>query len=298
MYAGQKSVRGGIQDFLCPFTDMYIAQGSGGSYSHKGTMANDVRGAEAGVRYPYYAPCDVECIWTLPSFGEAMWRSTTKVRFANGNIDYATFMTAHDDSFDATVGQIVPQGTQLGNMGTKSPKGDVTGVHCHIEIAQHWYDASNWQQNQYGNWCFPDETDTDDCYFVNDTNIIEGYGGSWKKLEDVPVKEEKNITPIVEKDEYKDQIEVKASQLRVRIEPSLNAEAIGHANIGFYNYLETKDNDGYTWYRISDNNWIAYNEEWENVYPAKPKEEFIQLKVLDKKDGYVLVDLGKVWIKK
>ena len=124
MYAGQKSERAGIQDFLCPFTDMYIAQGSGGSYSHKGTMANDVRGAEAGVRYPYYAPCDVECIWTFPSFGEAMWRSTTKVRFANGNIDYATFMTAHDDSFDATVGQIVPQGTQLGNMGTKSPKGE------------------------------------------------------------------------------------------------------------------------------------------------------------------------------
>ena len=28
MYKGQKSVRGGIQDFLCPFTDMYITQGS------------------------------------------------------------------------------------------------------------------------------------------------------------------------------------------------------------------------------------------------------------------------------
>lgn len=193
MYAGQKSERAGIQDFLCPFTDMYIAQGSGGSYSHKGTMANDVRGAEAGVRYPYYAPCDVECIWTLPSFGEAMWRSTTKVRFANGNIDYATFMTAHDDSFDATVGQIVPQGTQLGNMGTKSPKGDVTGVHCHIEIAQHWYDASNWQKNQYDIYCFPNETDTDDCYFVDNTNIINGMGGSWKKLEDVPVATDKYI---------------------------------------------------------------------------------------------------------
>jgi len=190
MYAGQKSVRGGVQDFLCPFTDMYITQGSGGAYSHKGTMANDVRGAEAGVRYPYYAPCDVECVWTYPASGQAMWRSTNRVRFANGNIDYATFVTCHDDSFDAIPGLRVSQGTQLGNMGMR---GNATGVHCHIEIAQHWYDASNWQKNQYGIWCFPNETDTDDCYFVNDTNIINGMGGSWKRTEDVPVKEDKYI---------------------------------------------------------------------------------------------------------
>ena len=182
MYAGQKASKDGIQYFLCPFTDMYITQGSGGAYSHKGTMANDVRGTEPGVRYPYYAPCDVECIWTLPSFGEAMWRSLEKVRFANGNIDYATFVTCHDNDFNATVGMRVAQGVQLGNMGTKSPKGDVTGVHCHIEIAQHKYDASNWQPNQYGIYCFPNETDTDDCYFVNDTNILNGMGGNWKMI--------------------------------------------------------------------------------------------------------------------
>lgn len=190
MYAGQKSIRAGVQDFLCPFTDMYITQGSGGSYSHKGTMANDVRGIEPGVRYPYYAPCDVKCIWTYPSSGQAMWQSLNKVRFANGNIDYATFVTAHDDSFDAYVGQLVPQGNQLGNMGMK---GNVTGVHCHIEIAQHKYDYSNWQKNAYGIWRFPNETDTDDCYFVDNTNVINGMGGSWKHLSDVPVKEDKYI---------------------------------------------------------------------------------------------------------
>ena len=32
MFKGQKSRRGGIQDFLCPFTDMYITQGSNGAY--------------------------------------------------------------------------------------------------------------------------------------------------------------------------------------------------------------------------------------------------------------------------
>lgn len=106
------------------------------------------------------------------------------------------------------------------------------------------------------------------------------------------------ICPNVPRDEYKNQIEVKVEKLRIRTTPSLNGDILGFAGIGFYNYQETKEADGYLWYRIADNNWVAYNEEWENVYPAKPKKEYIEIEILDKKDGYVLVDLGKVWIKK
>lgn len=105
------------------------------------------------------------------------------------------------------------------------------------------------------------------------------------------------ITPNVERDEYKNQIEVKVEKLRVRTQPTTSADILGFATMGFYNYYEVADHDGYTWYRIADSQWIAYNEEWENVYPAKPKKEYINLEILDKKDGYVLVDLGKVWIK-
>lgn len=182
MKKGQKSVRGGIEDFLCPFTDMYITQGSGGSFSHKGTMANDVRGSQAGVRYPYYAPCTCVCKAVYPSSGQSMWQSTDKVRFANGRIDYATFMIAHDDSQDCFVGQKVPQGNQLGNMGTK---GYATGVHCHIEISQSA--DTTWRKNQYGNYCFNNEYDTDDSYFVDGTNILNGMGGNWRTTDKVPV---------------------------------------------------------------------------------------------------------------
>ena len=49
MRKGDKSVRLGIEDFLCPFTDMYITQGSMSNYTHKGIMANDVRGKYSGV---------------------------------------------------------------------------------------------------------------------------------------------------------------------------------------------------------------------------------------------------------
>jgi hypothetical protein len=117
-----------------------------------------------------------------------MWQSLEKVRFANGNIDYATFVTAHDETFDAQVGQIVRQGDQLGNMGNKAGGGGQSfGVHCHIEIAQHKYDISNWKKNGYGIYCFPNETDTDDCYFVDNTNIIYGMGGNWKYISQIPV---------------------------------------------------------------------------------------------------------------
>ena len=159
--------------------------------------------------------------------------------------------------------------------------------------------------NGIGHIAIFDNWDGEKCWYFSQ-NYPKGsnchlqviYDGNWhafrlKKAE--PPKAE--ITPNVERDEYKNQIEVKVEELRVRTTPSLNGEILGYANVGLYNYYEMTSADDYTWFKIADNQWIAFNEEWETVYPAKPKEEFIQLKVLDKKDGYVLVDLGKVWIK-
>lgn len=181
MRKGDTSSYNGVQNFLCPFTDMYITQGSNGAFSHKGTMANDVRGLDVGVRYPYYAPCDIKCLKVYTSSGQSMWQSLEKVRFANGRIDYATFMIAHDDTQDCYEGQILRQGIhQLGNMGTK---GNATGVHCHIEISQS--KDTSWFKNEYGIYKFNNEYDTDDCYFVDNTNIINGMGGNWRTTDSI-----------------------------------------------------------------------------------------------------------------
>ena len=184
MYKGQKSIRGGIEDFLCPFTDMYITQGSNGNYSHKGIHANDVRGKVSGIKYPYYAPCTSKCIKTYPETGQVMWQSINKVRFSNGRVDYATYMTAHDNTMDAKIGQIVKQGEQLGNMGDK---GNATGVHCHIEVSQS--NDTTWKKNEYGNYQFNNEYDLDDCYFVDYTNILYGMGGNWRTTGEISVIE-------------------------------------------------------------------------------------------------------------
>ena len=188
-----RSIRDGIEDFLCPFEYMFITQGSGGTFSHKGTMANDVRGVVVGERDAYFTPCTSKCLKVYPSSGQSMWQSINKVRFANGRIDYATYMIAHDDSQDCFIGQVVKQGEQLGNMGTK---GYATGVHCHIQISQS--SDTSWYKNQYGIYQFNNEYDTDDCYFMDHTIILEGMGGSWKYLKDVPVENNLDVGSIYE----------------------------------------------------------------------------------------------------
>ena len=159
---------------------------------------------------------------------------------------------------------------------------------CHVAVFDSWDGYSCWYFSQNPNPCR-----------VMQVNGLGNPRAFRRKKETPPAPEPTPvITPNVERDEFKDQIEVKegVTNLNIRTTPSLSAESIGKANPGFYNYFETAEADGYLWYRISDSNWIAYSEEWEVVYPAKPKEEFIQYKVLDKKDGYVLIDLGKVWV--
>lgn len=187
MNKGEKSVRNNIQDFLCPFTDFYLTCGPNESKYHMGTMAIDVRGIEAGVRYPYYAPADVKCIRTYPESGQVMWQTMWDVRCSNGYIGKVTFMTVHDDTMDAYPELVVPQGNQLGNMGTK---GNATGVHCHIECSQS--SDTSWIKNGYGNWCFRTEIDPEDVFFMDNTNILHGIG-NWKYLKDVPVENVKYI---------------------------------------------------------------------------------------------------------
>lgn len=242
MIKGQKSVRGGIEDFLCPFTDMYITQGSNSGFSHKGIMANDVRGTQAGVRYPYYAPCTVKCLKTYSESGQVMWQSVNKVRFSNGRVDYATFMTTHDDTMDAKVGMIVPQGNQLGNMGTK---GNATGVHCHIEISQSA--DTSWTKNQYRIYHFNNEYDLDDCYFVDNTNILNGMGGNWRTTDKVPVSQ-----PTANGKNY---VNLKPNVDTWRIYP-LNASPVKGNEKGF---LKPKKYGGLTYYIYAyhDNNTTA-----------------------------------------
>lgn len=191
MQKGKKYVASdGIEYFMCPFEAQYITQGSDGAYSHKGTMANDVRGLKAGIKYAYFAPCDLVCTRVVNrNNGETRWQSVNKVRFSNGRVDYATLEICHDNTCNAYVGMKLNQGQQLGNMGNA---GKATGVHCHIQISQS--KTNTFTKNKFGIYCFPNEYDTDDCYFMDDTNILNMQTANWKYIKDVSVEKKETWT--------------------------------------------------------------------------------------------------------
>ena len=264
MKKGQKSSTNGRENFLCPVTDMYITQGAGGNYSHKGTMAVDIRGLESGVRYAYYAPCTCKCLHVYPSSGQSMWQSTGNVNCPNGYKGKVTFMIAHDDTQDCYVGQVVPQGNQLGNMGTK---GNATGVHVHFQGAQTSSDA--WVKNSYGIYYFPSgEKDLDQLCYMDDTNIM-----NCPTLEPVYVNNSEEETKIygttVARDKTKNQIEIFADNVRARKSP--NGDILGYMKKGIYNYSEVSTTGGYDWYKVADNLWFAFGA-WSNVYKKEEPE--------------------------
>lgn len=169
MKKGQTSIRNSIQDLLCPFEYFGISQGVNVG-THKGTMANDIGYKDTKAPYePYYAPCDVKCVWVYPSNGQTMWQSVNKVRFADGSIDYITFLTAHDNSLSATVGKKLKQGDLMGHKGNKG----ASGIHCHIQCAKGLRPVSDWHLNEYKVYCFNNEVNIDSVFFFDNTELAK-----------------------------------------------------------------------------------------------------------------------------
>ena len=67
------------------------------------------------------------------------------------------------------------------------------------------------------------------------------------------------------------QIKILITNLRVRKSPSLSGLTISNAKVGYYNYTSTTECDGYTWYQIGTDRWVAYSKDWMEVYPAELK---------------------------
>lgn len=98
------------------------------------------------------------------------------------------------------------------------------------------------------------------------TNPYTYYGVT--KEEVAKYTEVEMVTPIVERDETKDQLKVLVNALKVREESNTNGNKIGTAvNGGIYNYYEITNDDKYTWYKIADNQWVANNGQYLEVYP-------------------------------
>lgn len=180
MRAGQTlKTNDGVEVMLFPLEYMNISQDEYGTTSHGGILAMDFLGwGDSGriYRCPYYAPCSCTCITSTDS-ANRIWQSNNPVLLADGSIDYVCWVQAHDNN-PLPVGTVLNQGDLLGHTGTA---GQVTGDHLHLNIAKGKY--ANWEPPL--NIQLKNSMHIYNACYVNDTEIIDGYGHDWKTY-DVP----------------------------------------------------------------------------------------------------------------
>lgn len=162
---------------------------------------------------------------------------------STGNISYGNYVKinhgngnftlyAHLDTVNVKIGDKVVKGTELGRMGNT---GNSYGAHLHFEV-------------------FKNNTRVDP-YTYLDQDLVS------------------SVTNAVERNENNDQLKVTVNDLRVRTSASTTSNILGFAlENGIYNFYETKENEGYTWYKIADNQWLANTSNWCVIYPKKTNE--------------------------
>lgn len=113
-------------------------------------------------------------------------------------------------------------------------------------------------------------------YYLGSSYTFQGFIYA-AEVKDLPT--DKIGTP-VGRDIYKEQVEVLISDLRARKRPEMNdAVVLGFVNSGIYNVLETRDmtaeaSNGYLWYRVEADLWIATKEgDWTRHYEAQPQDD-------------------------
>ena len=164
-----------------------------------------------------------------------------------------------EEKSNIPVGSVVKEGD---NVGIRGNTGKSTATHLHFLVTKEGMPTKYNYNTMVGNTINPLIW----CYKLKSDNIEKADSHDQYPL---PLKPE--LPEPVKRDEYKHQVEVLATSLRVRTSSSLNGEVVGIAKQGIYNVLEAKQSDGYVWDRIGKDRWIATNEAdgWTKDYPAK-----------------------------
>lgn len=197
--------------------------------------------------------------------------------------DYLCLTLTHmneDNLKQVKKGQILKKGTKILMEGTD---GLSTGNHFHITANIGKYHGL--LENSNGKWCWvydksllPNEA----FYLYKDyTNVKNANKYSFKE---VPKEIVKVGTP-VPKDNNNHQVQVLVPELHVRNKPTINGTVLGFANIGIYDIIDSSEADGYIWYEIEKNKWIASKEDvWTKFYEREdvvepPKNDLEQTEV-------------------
>lgn len=127
-------------------------------------------------------------------------------------------------------GDKVKKGSIIGYTGAT---GYVTGTHVHFEI----------RNNNIAEDPLP---------YLEGTNKI--------------IKTKIYLGTKVTKDTTKNQIMIKENVTDLRVRESPNGKILGYINPGIYNIISKDTKDGYDWYQIDTDNYIAYDPKWATIY--------------------------------
>lgn len=136
----------------------------------------------------------------------------------------------HLDKIKVKAGDFVDSETIVGLTGKT---GMATGIHLHYG----WFKKSEYNKSYYQR--------------------------KWENFEEYIFDNKLGNT--VSKDENRYQIEVLIDNLRGRLNP--NGQILGLLKKGRYNVLDVKFAGNYIWYKIDNDLWCAYSDEWIKRYP-------------------------------
>lgn len=189
MKAGQKLEKDGHEVCLFPMETMNITQWSSPSeYSH--CCGHPFDNAISGqVRVSVYAPFSCHLIHTYPSGNTRVYQSDSEVWTPSGLKTVVVSFT-HDPNPPTETRY--KQGDLIYHTGTA---GMATGDHVHIDqsFTLNAGLVSYGVVCSYGNECYALSGSElpNNVFYVNDTNIVSGYGQEWKTFDggDVPTPE-------------------------------------------------------------------------------------------------------------
>lgn len=222
---------------------------------------------------PFYCPCNemiVKRIWGVGGNGtNTIWLESTSPVITPAFTDYIHIMIEHSN--DSTLGN-VKEGQRF-NRGEYIAKsgwdGNVTGIHIHVSVSKGKFDGVGWTQNNKGAWVITGNPQKpEDCFYIDKsfTNVLNMNG--------IPFQYLPNLPKPVERNELREQVEVIVEQLRARTTPEIKDNNIlGFIERGIYNIENVIINDGYTWYEVEKDKWIADNGNYLKVYDVEPPKE-------------------------